>query len=251
MRDVDARMSNSIEMAPSKRFATLNPVVGCPIGCRFCYARRIAERHAMTEDFSVPRFFPHRLRALSKRKGTVFFLDSMSDVAFWEREWLDEVMSVVRDNPQHEYMLLTKRPDRLAGTDAMAGMRWLWLGTTVTCDEDAWRLDALREISVGHRIVSFEPLLGDVGQLGLDGIEWAMIGEETGPEAHLHPVDPGWVEGIVRQADAAGIPVSVKEPLALRRGMPERSEMPEEMAALVRGDVRPGFPSFEDLLSKG
>ena len=78
-----------------------------------------------------------------------------------------------------------------------------------------------------------------------------MIGEETGPEAHLHPVDPGWVEGIVRQADAAGIPVSVKEPLALRRGMPERSEMPEEMAALVRGDVRPGFPSFEDLLSKG
>lgn len=245
----DGRMSNSVEMAPSERFETLNPVVGCPIGCRFCYARRIAEKYAMTEDFAVPTYFPHRLRALSRRRGTVFFLDSMSDVAFWEREWLTEVMTAVRDNPQHEYLLLTKRPDRLADAEELSGVRWLWLGTTVTCDRDAWRLDALREVSVENRAVSFEPLLGDVGRVDLSGFGWAMIGEETGPEAALHPVDPGWVAGVIRQADAAGVPVSVKDPLAQRRGMPERAELPEAMAALLRGDVRPGYPSFDSLLS--
>lgn len=249
MFDDADRASNAIDMGTTgNRFKTLNPVVGCPVGCRFCYARRIAEKYGMTDDFSQPRFFPQRVAKLGQRRPAVFFLDSMSDVAFWEEGWLHEVMDAVRENPQHEYLLLTKRPDRLVGCPEFSDAPWAWLGTTVTCAGDAWRLDALSQVDARHKAVSFEPLLGDVGHIDLSGIEWVMIGEETGPEANLHPVDPAWAWGIVRLAESRGIPVSVKAPLSLRRRMPESDGLPASMAAVLRGVPKPGFPSFDALL---
>lgn len=239
---------SSVEMAGDRRFQTLNPVVGCPIGCRFCYARRIADKYGMTDDFSVPQFLPKRLGRLRQGKASVFFLDSMSDVSFWRPEWLHEVMEAVRENPQHEYLLLTKRPDRLVGTVEFSDVPWLWLGTTVTCSDDRWRIGELSRIDAPNKTISFEPLLGDVGEVDLSGIGWVVIGEETGPEAHLHPVDPAWAWGVARQAEALGIPVSVREPLSLRRRMPESDGLPESISAVLRGVPKPGFPSFDALL---
>lgn len=231
------------------RFATLNPVVGCPIGCRFCYARRIAEKYDMVEDFSVPQFFPRRLSALRRQRPTVFFIDSMSDMSAWQDDWRHEVMGAVVQNPQHEYMALTKRPQMLEPLGDFAGIPWLWLGTSVTCRRDLWRIDSLRRIDVENRMVSFEPLLGEVGEVDLSGIGWVAIGEETGPEAHLHEPRPEWAWDIVRQAQARGIPVSVRPPMSERFGMPDMDGMPPAMEAIVSGRQKPGFPTFDSLLS--
>lgn len=227
---------------------TLNPVVGCPIGCRFCYARRIAEKYGMVEDFSQPTFFPNRIRVLSRRKPTVFFLNSMSDVAFWEGDWLRQVMDAVRLNPQHEYLLLTKRPDRLIGSDCFSDTDTVHLGVTVTCARDSWRLDALRAIDVRHRIASFEPMHGPVDQTDWTGIEWAMIGEETGPEADSHRPETQWVLDAVDKAHSEGIPVSIKAPLSSRDELPTCNDMPAAWQAVLEGRPRPGYPSFDALL---
>lgn len=230
-------------------FMTLNPVVGCPIGCRLCYARRIAERHGLVADFSSPEYFPHRLSALRRKAPSMFFLNSMSDVSAWRPEWLEEVLSVVAENPQHEYMLLTKRPDLLEGIGAFSDLSWLWLGVSVTCCDDLWRIDSLLRVDVPNRMVSFEPLLGDVGRVCLDGIGWVVIGEETGPEAALHAPDPSWAWGIVRQVAEAGVPVSIRPPMSERNGMPSMDEMPPAVEAASKGLQKPIFPTFESLLS--
>lgn len=233
----------------AKGFVTLNPVVGCPIGCRFCYARRIAEKYGMVDDFSVPQFFPNRIPSIRRKSPTMFFLDSMSDASAWREEWWREVLDAVAENPQHEYMLLTKRPDLLEGTGDFAELPWVWLGTSVTCGDDLWRLNSLRRIDAPSRMVSFEPLLGDVGEVDLSGIGWAVIGEETGPEAHAHRARPEWAWGIVRQAGEAGIPVSVRPPMSGRDGMPSMDEMPPSVRAVVAGHAKGMFPTFDALLS--
>lgn len=232
----------------SRGFVTLNPVVGCPIGCRFCYARRIARKYGMVADFSVPEFFPDRLHALRRKSPAMFFLDSMSDVSAWEGEWRREVLDAVAENPQHEYMLLTKRPDLLEGTADFSEIPWLWLGTSVTCRRDLWRLGSLRRIDAGNRMVSFEPLLGDIGEADLTGIGWVVLGEETGPGAEKHRARSEWAWNVVHQADEAGVPVSVRPPMSERSGYPGMSEFPPSVEAAISGTQKPIFPTFESLL---
>lgn len=203
----------------------------------------------MTDDFSVPRFFPDRMRAIRRRCPTVFFLDSMSDVSAWEPGWRAAVMDEVRDNPQHAYFMLTKRPDLLEGTSDFADMPWVWLGTSVTRADDLWRLDALRRVDVARRMASFEPLLGPIPtSTDLSGIEWVVMGEETGPEAALHRPQATWAWDVVRLARSVGAKVSVRSPMTGRDGFPCFDEMPEELASIATSGRNLSLPTFDSLL---
>ena len=196
---------------------TWNPVTGCSKvspACENCYARPIAERlqrqgvSGYASGF-VPTLHLDRLGQPQRRKKpTFYFANSMSDLfhAAVPDDFLDRVMDVMRSTPQHTYMVLTKRAQRLpvyfGSRDCPPN---LWLGVTV---EDRVhglpRMDCLREVDARMRLVNMEPLLEDLGELDLSGIGWVRVGGETGPGAR--PTHKAWVVRVRDQAARAGVP---------------------------------------------
>ena len=239
---------------------SFNPVTGCtPIseGCRNCWAARMVKRfpqlhgaddcdHGCTtphpRPFSKIKFHPPRLdQPLRWKKPRRVFVCSMGDL-FHEDvpgEWVDMVIGATRLTPQHIFMVLTKRPERMweyfashpgkqmhrtnmAAQNMVKPARFicpdsssvwprhnLWLGVSVcTRKEKPW-LDILRKTPAALRYVSFEPILEDMGSIDFTGISWAIIGCESGPGRRLTPA--GAMRDVKNQCVAAGIPVFVKQ----------------------------------------
>jgi len=176
---------------------TWNPVTGCKqitSGCAYCYAKTIAERmrgQAFPNGFGLT-YRPHRLNEPYRwKEPTLAFVNSMSDL-FWEEitdEYRDRVLDVIEDNPQHQFQVLTKRHDVML---RYAKRRKLpanfWAGVTIEDAKNyALRIEALRKVDAEIRFISFEPLIGDIGQsLDLSAIQWVITGGESG--THLwHP----------------------------------------------------------------
>ena len=88
--------------------STVNPVVGCPNGCEWCYARRQNKRFHYVENWEKPEFKPDVLKKFGSKKPRAVFIDSMSDIGCWRDEWLVEVLQTMANNPQHDYIALTK-----------------------------------------------------------------------------------------------------------------------------------------------
>lgn len=199
------------------RGLTWNPVTGCTKvspACKNCYAERLAKRW---QALDVPGYangfaltlHPERLGQPGRRKRpTFFFANSMSDLfhADVPDDFLDAVMEVMRRAPWHTFMVLTKRAARLPVF--FASRRCppnLWLGVTVEDrSHGVPRMDWLREVDAPLRMVNMEPLLEDLGELDLSGVDWVMVGGETGPAAR--PMRREWVMGVRDQAVAAGVP---------------------------------------------
>ena len=190
---------------------TWNPVTGCTkqsAGCMHCYAEVMARRlRAMGNPKYIngfqPTIHPKDIYTPFKwQKGSTVFVCSMSDlfhpnVPF---EFIDQIMETITATPQHRYQLLTKRAERMADYFAYRPVPLnAWLGVTVEGISTKPRIEALRAIHCQSvKFLSCEPLLEDLGKLNLTGIDWLIVGGESG---HLaRPMKLEWVRNIYQQA---------------------------------------------------
>ncbi len=196
--------------------ATWNPMTGCTkisAGCDHCYAQTVAERRtreiylrrlpvkdtpANRADPFAPRFWPERLtQPLSWKTPRRVFVNSMSDVfhAHFTLEMIAQVFEVMNRAEQHQFQLLTKRPERvLRLADRLHWSENIWLGTSVESMDVAHRVDSLREAPAAIRFISAEPLLGPLDGIDLTGIDWVIGGGESGPG--FRPPAPEWATGL-------------------------------------------------------
>lgn len=207
--------------------ATWNPVAGCTIitaGCTNCYAMRMAAR---LEAMGVEKYsgltrrsggrakwtgqltLDHQALAIPEgwKKPRRVFVNSMSDLFHEDvpAEFIRRVWNVMARTQRHTYQILTKRPERMAAVLRDEGIPRLpnvWVGTSVEDAKVLHRLDALREAPGAIRFVSFEPLIGSVAGAQLTGIDWAIVGGESGPQAR--PMEARWVDEIHELCRAYG-----------------------------------------------
>ena len=144
---------------------------------------------------------------LTWKKSRRVFVNSMSDLFHPDvpGEFVRRIWNVMERTPQHHYQILTKRPQRMAALlkeIAPQPLQNVWLGTSVEDERVVERMDHLRDVPASVRFISFEPLIGDVGQIDLTNIHWAIVGGESGPRAR--PMDEEWVESILDQCLDAG-----------------------------------------------
>jgi protein gp37 len=203
--------SSKIEWTES----TWNPVTGCTkisAGCANCYAERMARRlQAMGQENYINGFQVTMHRhvldlPLHWKKPQMIFVNSMSDLFHEEitTEFIREVFQVMRKADWHIFQVLTKRSTRLMEISKDIGWpKNVWMGVTVENSDCAVRIDHLRKVPAAVRFLSMEPLLGPVPDMNLSGIDWVIVGGESGPGAR--PMDDSAVLDIRDQCHAAGV----------------------------------------------
>ena len=201
------------------KIKNLNIVIGCPIGCRYCYARNNCRRFHITDDFNKPEFFESKLRLFDSKEPKIFLLTGMSDLAYWQPDWTEKVFEKAAATPKNTYLFLTKRPERL---HIQTDLDNLWFGVTVTCAAEKNRIEILkRNVKAKHYHATFEPLSDEVGEVDFTGIEWVVLGTETGNCKGKTPSQKSWINGLASQALANNIPVFMKEDLFFAGIIPE------------------------------
>lgn len=238
---------------------TINPISGClnfnTVHCgEFCYARKMAFRLKgrfgyPEDDPFTPTFHYDAARKIENLKGhgKRVFLDSMGD---WFSEgvkpdWISHVIQAVNQKPEHTFLVLTKRPDRIQELVAVERIpKHMWIGVSVTKTEDLWRIKTMQKLKhdtnfcFTQTFVSFEPLQERIDPPDmalssvLDGIKWVIIGAETGNRKAKVIPEMKWVSELCWAADALEIPVFLKDNLKSIVGGPAgelRQEIPEEM----------------------
>jgi protein gp37 len=228
--------------------STWNPVTGCTKispGCNHCYAEVMSRRLKAMGQPNYKHGFrvtvhPHALELpLSWKKPQMIFVNSMSDL-FHEDvsvDFIQKVFEVMGRADWHTYQVLTKRAERLA--ELAPALPWLpniWMGVTVENADCAYRIDHLRTIGAAIKFLSIEPLLGPLPNLNLKGIDWAVVGGESGPGAR--PMDPAWVTDIRDQCLRAGVKFFFKQWGGVRKKLAGRileGRTWDEMPALASG----------------
>jgi protein gp37 len=202
--------------------ATWNPVAGCSIvsaGCTNCYAMEMARRlqamgvekyDGLTRRSGKRAIWNGIVREdraaldipLRWKRPRKIFVNSMSDL-FHEgvsEDFILDVWEVMASTPRHHYQILTKRPERMGEIVCSRIKQVLpnvWLGTSIENAEVGRRADALRAIPAAVRFISFEPLIGSVGPIKLEGIHWAIVGGESGRSARS--IREEWIDEIYDQ----------------------------------------------------
>jgi protein gp37 len=201
--------------------ATWNPVTGCTKispACKHCYAERMAKRLQAMGQRNYANGFrltlqPHMLELpLQWRRPKRIFVNSMSDLFHQDAplSFVKEVFAVMERADWHQYQLLTKRSERLLRLSPFLNWRpHIWMGVSVENQDYAFRIDHLRRTAARVKFLSIEPLLGPLPQLDLRGIDWVIVGGESGPGAR--PMDPDWVREIRDQCQRAQTPFFFKQ----------------------------------------
>ncbi|HJQ85406.1 MAG TPA: phage Gp37/Gp68 family protein [Candidatus Binatia bacterium] len=201
--------------------ATWNPVTGCTKvspGCKHCYAERLAKRLRAMGNARYRRGFAvtlHRdvlstpLRWVRPRR---IFVNSMSDLFHEEipESFIQKTFITMERASWHQFQILTKRADRLA---ALApNLPWspnIWQGVSVEDARHIWRIECLRQVPAHVRFLSVEPMLGAIPELPLEGIQWVIVGGESGPGCR--DVKAEWVREIRDQCRSASVPFFFKQ----------------------------------------
>jgi protein gp37 len=125
-------------------------------------------------------------------------------------DFIQRAFDTMHDTPQHTYQILTKRAERLE--DLAPGLDWpenVWMGVSVENADYLSRIDHLRRTRASIKFLSLEPLLGPLDDMNLQGIDWVIVGGESGPAARL--MDAGWARSIRDQCLAAGVAFHFKQ----------------------------------------
>lgn len=210
---------------------TLNPFTGCiriSPGCDNCYIEttppfRMAHRRFNGDgpgSTTGVQLHPERLNIPRKRrKPETYFVNSLSDtfLAQIPVDYVTDVWRMMADTPRHTYQILTKRPERAARVlarvhDALGldePLSNVWLGTTVEHADYARRVAHLRAAPAAVRFLSCEPLLGPLPSLDLTGMDWVILGGESGPRSR--PLELDWIRDVIGQCRTAGVAPFVKQ----------------------------------------
>ncbi len=210
---------------------TWNPVWGCKKGCEYCYAKKIAKRFHPDHDFKKPWFKPKRFNSSFPKEPSIIFVNSMSDPAYWERNWVKLVIGKISEHPQHKFLLLTKSPQFY---DQFIWPSNCWLGTTITNQQ---QMDNLNNEFPDYLwpdkynfFLSIEPLIENIELYLIP--DWIIIGAESGNRKGKVIPKKGWIERLVRQsADDEWLIASVfmKESLRGIMGDNFEQQFPEEL----------------------
>ena len=201
--------------------STWNPLTGCTKvspGCKHCYAERMALRlQAMGQPNYANGFkltlHPQVLELpLSWKKPQIIFVNSMSDL-FHEDvplEFVQKAFDVMQRASLHTFQVLTKRSERLIELDSeIAWPENVWMGVSVESSKYTFRIDHLQESHAQIKFLSLEPLLGPLPLLNIHGINWVIVGGESGPGAR--PVAEEWITDIRDQCLLARVPFFFKQ----------------------------------------
>src|SRR5208283_5615060 len=195
--------------------ATWNPVTGCTKispGCANCYAETFAERfrgvpcHPYEQGFDLKLWESRLLLPLSWKKSKRIFVNSMSDLFHKDvpLPFILRVFETMRAANWHQFQILTKRHERLLELDPL--LPWvenIWMGVSVENSEYAKRIDYLRKTGAQTKFLSIEPLIGPIDNLDLSGIDWVIVGGESGRRPRV--LNPEWVRSIRDQCHAASV----------------------------------------------
>ncbi|GJQ21017.1 MAG: hypothetical protein HBSIN02_13720 [Bacteroidia bacterium] len=201
--------------------ATWNPVTGCnkvSPGCKHCYAERMAARLQAMGSFRYRNGFEITLQhdivdlPLQWKQPRVIFVNSMSDLFHKDVpvDFIKRVFATMEKASWHTFQILTKRSDRLA--EIAAGLPWpenVWMGVSVEANDYTFRIHDLQKVPAAVRFLSVEPLIGPIKDLPLKGIDWVIVGGESGPGAR--PMKADWVRKIRRKCKLQRVPFFFKQ----------------------------------------
>ncbi|MBP0439906.1 DUF5131 family protein [Tianweitania sediminis] len=205
--------------------ATWNPMTGCTkisAGCDHCYAERFSERfrgvpgHPFEHGFDLLLRPERLLQPLAWKTPKMIFVNSMSDlfhkgvpVAF-----VDQVFDTMESARWHTFQILTKRSSRMRDYvnrryARSAAPEHVWLGTSVEDGSRRSRIRHMQDMNAAVRFLSVEPLIGPMGRMNLRGIDWVIVGGESGPKAR--PLHPDWVREVRDQCHDEGVAFFFKQ----------------------------------------
>ena len=201
--------------------STWNPATGCTKvspGCKHCYAEKFAERwrgipgHPYEQGFDLRLWHDRLDLPLTWKKPRTIFVNSMSDLFHKDvpLAFIRKVLDVMNRANWHTYQILTKRSERLLELDGqLPWARHIWMGVSVENEDYAFRIAHLRRTRSKVKFLSLEPLLGPLTNLKLKGIDWVIVGGESGPGAR--PMDLDWALDIRDQCLMAKVPFFFKQ----------------------------------------